>query len=374
MKRILLILLVAGLSATSCKTNHYADLGDGLYAAVRTSKGEIVMKLEYEKTPVTVANFVSLAEGTNPYVSEEFKEKKYYNGITFHRVIKDFMIQGGDPTGTGRGNPGYRFMDEFNDSLMHSGKGILSMANSGPKTNGSQFFITHAATPWLDGKHTVFGSVVRGMEVVDSIAAVPVAQGSNKPVQDVVMEEVDIIRNGKAAKAFDAVEVMEDYFAAEEARAAERKAELEAFVTRIQEQKATAQTTPTGLAYIVVQEPSGEQPAIGDKVWVDYAGWVEDGTLIDTSEEAIAELFDKRDELLQMHRGNFGPVAMDYSPDSPLIPGFREALLEMKVGEKRRLFIPPHLGWGERGGGPVPPNAQLVFDIEITGIQLEAQN
>lgn len=374
MNRIFLMLLTTALMATSCKTNHYADLGDGLYAAVKTNKGEIVLKLEHEQTPVTVANFVTLAEGTNPFVSDNFKGKKYYEGITFHRVMKDFMIQGGDPTGTGSGGPGYQFADEFRDSLIHDRKGLLSMANRGPKTNGSQFFITHAPTPWLNGKHTIFGEVVRGIEVVDTIAGVAVAEQTNKPLSPVTMETVEIIRNGKAAKDFDAVQVITDYFAQEAAQEAERQEQLKNFVAQTEAEKATAQASPTGLSYIVVNEPTGEQPGIGAKVWVNYAGWLADGTLIDTSEETIAVLFNKYDELLQLHQGQFGPVAMDYSPDSPLIPGFREALLDMKVGEKRRLFIPPYLAWGERGGGPVPPNAHVVFDVEITGIQIGAND
>ena len=184
MKQTFSLLLLIGLLATGCKSNQYADLGDGLYAEMQTNQGEIILRLEYEQTPVTVANFVTLAEGTSPFVSEEFKGKPYYDGVTFHRVMKDFMIQGGDPTGTGRGTPGYRFSNEIVDSLVHDRKGILSMANSGgTKTNGSQFFITHAPTPWLDGIHTVFGEVVQGIEVVDSIAAVPVDPASNKPLE-----------------------------------------------------------------------------------------------------------------------------------------------------------------------------------------------
>lgn len=370
---IALFALAVGL-LTGCKSNHLGDLGDGLYASLKTSKGDIVLRLEYDKTPVTVANFVTLAEGTNPFVSENYKGKHYYDGVTFHRVIKDFMIQGGDPTGTGSGTPGYRFADEFADSLKHTGKGVLSMANGGPKTNGSQFFITHAPTPWLDGRHTVFGSVVSGLEVVDSIAAVPVAEGSNKPLEDVVMEKVEIIRKGKAAKAFDAVQVMTDYFEKETAAEAAHQAMLRQFVTEITEQKNAAKTLPTGLAYQVLQEGTGAKPNIGDMVWVEYAGWMEDGTLIDTSLEEVAKTFGKHAELLQMHGGRFGPAAMQYTPDSQLIAGFREALLGMKVGDKWRVFIPSHLAYGEQGRGPIPPNTALVFDLEVTGIQLEAQN
>lgn len=374
MKNTFAFLLLAIGLLTSCKSNHLGDLGDGLYASLKTNKGDIVLRLHYDKTPITVANFVTLAEGTNTFVSEEYKGKHYYDGLTFHRVMKDFMIQGGDPTATGRGTPGYRFADEFVDTLKHTGKGILSMANGGPKTNGSQFFITHAPTPWLDGRHTVFGSVVSGLEVVDSIAAVPVAEGSNKPLEDVVMEKVEIIRQGKAAKAFDAVKVITDYFDREAAAEAAHQEMLRKFVTELGEQKKAAKTQPTGLAYQVITEGAGAKPNIGDWVWVEYAGWMEDGTLIDTSLEEVAKTFGKYDELMQMHGGQFGPAPMQYSPDSQLIAGFREALLGMKVGDKWRVFIPSHLAYGEQGRGPIPPNTALVFDLEITGIQLEDQN
>lgn len=374
MKQSLIILLLSAALLTSCKSNHLGDLGDGLYAAMSTNKGEIVLKLEYDKTPVTVANFVTLAEGTNPFVSEAYKGKNYYDGLSFHRVIKDFMIQGGDPTGTGSGSPGYRFADEFVDSLKHDRKGVLSMANAGPKTNGSQFFITHAPTPWLDGRHTVFGEVARGLEVVDSIAGVPVSENGNKPVDPVIMEKVEIIRKGRAAKDFDAVKVLTDYFEHEKAEEAAQQESLRKFVDEIAQQKAGAQVLPTGLAYQVMQEGTGAKPNIGDMVWVEYAGWLEDGTLIDTSVEAIAKTFGRYEELLQMHGGKFSPVAMQYTPDSQLIAGFREALLQMKVGDKWRVFIPAHLGYGEQGRGPIPPNAPLVFDLEVTGIQLEAEN
>ena len=143
MRKTYVFIVTLALALTSCTSSKHADLGDGIFADIKTTKGDIVIKLEHEKTPVTVASFVSLAEGNSPFVSEQHKGKKYFDGIIFHRVIKDFMIQGGDPTGTGTGSPGYKFKDEFNDSLTHHKAGILSMANSGPTTNGSQFFITH---------------------------------------------------------------------------------------------------------------------------------------------------------------------------------------------------------------------------------------
>ncbi len=353
-----ILLVVAGL-AMSCKSN-YKDLGDGLYAEMQTSKGDMIIRLEQEKTPVTVANFVSLAEGTNPFVSDQFKGKPYYDGLTFHRVMQDFMIQGGDPTATGSGNPGYRFKDEFDPSLTHSGKGVVSMANGGPKTNGSQFFITQKETPWLNNVHSVFGEVVVGLEVIDSIAAVPTDQ-RNKPLDSVVMERVQIVRKGKAAKEFDAVQIMTDYFA-EEAAAEEK---IRAYGQELVSQKETATELPSGLKYIVLKEGDGPKPSQGQQISVSYAGWLENGTLFDTSEEAIAREFGKYEELFKMHRGDFSPITMVYSPDMGMIAGFKEALLTMKAGDKWRLYIPPHLGYGSQGSGPIPPNSTLVFDLEM---------
>ena len=371
MKKAHLLILTIALALAGCKSGQRADLGDGIFADIQTTRGDIVLKLEYQKTPLTVANFVSLAEGKNPFVSEEFKNKKYYEGIIFHRVIKDFMIQGGDPTGTGSGNPGYKFKDEIHDSLSHHKAGILSMANAGPTTNGSQFFITHKETPFLDGRHTVFGEVMSGMDVVDSIANVATSQDPGKkdrPTTDVVMNKVEIIRNGKEAKKFDAVQVMTDYFAEEEARVAAMKKVKEDFLAELAKQQAVAEALPSGLKIYSIQKGEGTQPTTGQKVLVNYAGWLPDGTLFDTSEKEVAEKFDKFTQINAMHRGDFSPTPMDYSPESRLVAGFREGLLSMKVGDKIRLFIPPHLGYGSQGAGPIPPNSDLIFDLEIVGV------
>ena len=369
MKKLIAIVLIGISALTSCTSSKYRDLGDGLFADVNTSQGAIIIKLEMEKTPVTVANFVSLAEGNNPFVSEEYKDRKYYDGTIFHRVIKDFMIQGGDPTGTGRGNPGYRFKDEFNDSLVHDRAGILSMANSGPKTNGSQFFITHKETPFLNGKHSVFGEVVSGMDVVDSIANVKTYAEPNrkdKPVVDVVINSMNIVRNGKEAKNFDAVQVMTDYFAEEEAVIAAMAKVKTDFAAEIKQQQEVAKELPSGLKVLSLHEGTGANPKIGDKVLVYYAGWLADGTLFDSNYEEVAIKFDKFDER-RKQGGGYEAFPMDYSPDSRLVAGFKEGLLGMKIGDKIRIFIPPHLGYGEQGGGPIPPNADLIFDLEITG-------
>lgn len=377
MKRAFLLFLTLGMALTSCKSSKHGDLGDGVFADIQTNKGNIILRLEHEKTPVTVANFVSLAEGNNPFVADEYKNKPYYNGLIFHRVMKDFMIQGGDPLGTGRGNPGYKFMDEVNDSLFHDRKGILSMANAGPTTNGSQFFITHAPTPWLNGRHTIFGEVVEGMAVVDSIANVPVG-GANRPVDSIVMNKVEIIRIGKEAKKFDAVALMTDYFdkegdrlAAIEKENAEKAAAAEkvkmATAMAITTDKAKANKLPSGLNILTIQEGSGEQPKLGQQVLVKYAGYLEDGTLFDSNYQEVATAYNVFDWNREQG-GGYEAMPMLYSTESQLIAGFREGLLTMKVGEKVRLFIPPHLGYGEQGGGPIPPSSNLVFDVEITGM------
>lgn len=377
MKKAYLLVIAISIALTSCKSSKHPELGDGVFADIQTTKGDIVVKLEHEKTPITVANFISLAEGTNTFVSEEYKGKKFYDGLTFHRVMKDFMIQGGDPLGTGMGNPGYKFMDEFNDSLVHDKKGILSMANSGPTSNGSQFFITHKETPWLNNKHSVFGEVVLGMPILDSIANVPVAAG-NKPVSEVKMNTIEIIRNGKDAKKFDAVAVMSEYFASEGERLealAKEKAEKKAaalkaaaaFSAAIPADKEKAKEYPSGLKILSQIEGDGEKPKIGQEVLVMYAGYLEDGTLFDSNYKDIAMKYNKFDWNRDQARG-YEAIPMQYSPEAQLIAGFKEALMTMKVGDKIRVFIPPHLGYGEQGGGPIPPNADLIFDLEITGM------
>jgi len=367
MKQTLSILSVLTLLFWGCKTGKYAELADGIYADIQTTQGDIIIKLEYERTPVTVANFVSLAEGNNPFVSEEYKDKKLYDGVIFHRVIKDFMIQGGDPSGSGSGSIGYTFKDEIVDSLSHSKKGILSMANRGPKTNSSQFFITHKETPWLDGKHTVFGEVVEGLEVVDTIANVETGPG-DKPVVDVVMNKVDIIRNGKQAKAFDAVKVLGDYFEQEKVADAAFQKMKEELAKEFADQMAKAEETPSGLKIFKLDEGEGETPKIGQSVLVNYAGWLSTGELFDSNIQEIAERFNQLNAG-RRDQGGYAPIPMDYSPDARLAAGFREGLLTMKVGDKLRLFIPPHLGYGDNDYGPIPGGSTLVFDLEVVGIQ-----
>lgn len=381
MKKKNVLLLTLTLLLANCKTQH-ADLGDGLFAGIHTNKGDIIVKLEYDQTPITVANFISLAEGKSPFVSEEYKDKKYYDGVIFHRVIKDFMIQGGDPTGTGSGNPGYKFKDELTDSLHHDKKGILSMANAGFETNGSQFFITHKATPFLDGYengmlkpcqnprvscHTVFGEVIEGMDVVDSIANVKTAEG-DKPIDTVRMKTVQIIRNGKAAKNFDAIQVMSDYFEAEKAKIAAIEKLKSDMAAEFAEQKEKAEALPSGLKILALSEGDGPKPKPGQQVGIHYAGYLSDGSLFDSNYEEVATKYGKYDEARKQQMG-YEPSPMDYSPDASLIAGFKEGMMTMKVGDKIRLFIPPHLGYGPQGSrGVIPPNADLIFDLELTEI------
>ena len=365
-KLSILFLFSLVLSLTGC--NEYPDLEDGLYAEFVTNKGSFVAELYFEQTPITVASFVSLAEGNSSRVSEEFKGKPFYNGLVFHRVIEDFMIQGGDPTGTGSGGPGYEFPNEIVDSLTHDSKGILSMANSGPDTNGSQFFITLKETPWLDGMHTVFGQVVEGQEVVDSIGVVETAEG-DRPVDEVVINEVNIIRKGDASKNFDANQVFEQELTNIETEAAEKQRQLTesmaAKAMQLDSLKSGAKELPSGLKINVTEEGTGPTPDAGDMVLIHYAGYLPNGQLFDSSIEAVARemgAFDQR----RKDMNGYQPIQMSYSPDAQMIAGFKEGVQSMNVGDKATLFIPAHLGYGVRGaGGVVPPNSDLIFPVEL---------
>tara|TARA_R110000868_G_scaffold217460_3_gene467563 strand:+ start:6100 stop:7242 length:1143 start_codon:yes stop_codon:yes gene_type:complete len=377
MKRIVSIFLIASALVTSCKSSQTADLGDGIFADIQTTKGDIIVRLEYEKSPIAVANFVSLAEGKNPFVSDSLKGKKYYNGLIFHRVMKNFMIQGGDPLGTGIGGPGYRFANEINDSLVHDRRGIMSMANTGqPKSNGSQFFITHVPYPSLDGSYTVFGETLKGLDVIDTIANVK-TDSRDKPLEDVVMNKIEIIRNGKQAKKFDAEAVMTKYFADEEIKekeeaklAAERAEKLKEiqgkFVADIIEQKKAAKTMPSGLKIFILKKGEGEKPKPEQAVTIFYEGYFEDGRLLDSNVEKIAMQYDQFNPNRKA-QGGYEAMPMQYSMVGNLIAGFKEGVMQMKIGDKARLFIPSHLAYGEAGRGPIGPNTDLIFDIELVG-------
>ena len=308
---------------------------DGLYAKFNTSKGEILVALEFKKTPGTVGNFVALAEG-NLENSVKSQGQKYYDGLKFHRVIPDFMIQGGCPQGTGTGNPGYQFDDEFHPDLKHDGPGVLSMANAGPGTNGSQFFITHIETAWLDNKHTVFGKVEHGQEVVDAIA------------QDDTLDTLEIIRVGAEAEAFNAVEAFRTFEGSREKRLAEEKQRAEAELEKL---ASGFDTTESGLRYQIIQKGDGAKAEKGKTVSVHYKGQLSDGTVFDSSY--------KRNQPIDF------PLGM-----GQVIPGWDEGIQLLKVGDKARLVIPSNLAYGSQGaGGVIPPDATLIFDVELMDVK-----
>ena len=307
----------------------------GLYAKFFTSKGTITVSLEYTKTPGTVGNFVALAQGD---LENSIKEQgdPYYDGLKFHRVIPDFMIQGGCPQGTGTGNPGYQFEDEFHPDLRHDAAGILSMANAGPGTNGSQFFITHIPTPWLDGKHTVFGKTIDGQSVVDSI------------VQGDTLEKIEIIAEGDNAMAFNAIEAFRSFEGARDKRLAEEKAAIEA---ELESLGAGFAKTSSGLRYQILQKGDGEKAQKNKTVSVHYKGQLSDGTVFDSSY--------KRNQPIEFSLG-MGQVIL----------GWDEGVALLKVGDKARFVIPSHLAYGSRGaGGVIPPNANLIFDVELISVK-----
>ncbi len=367
MKKLSLLLFIISLGLVSCQ-NKYPDLEDGIYAEFNTNKGVFIAKLNHEETPLTVANFVDLAEGKNEMVDSIHKGKPFYNGLVFHRVIKDFMIQGGDYLGTGAGNPGYTFPDEFSDSLVHSRKGILSMANSGPSTNGSQFFITLKETPWLDGKHTVFGEIVKGQEIVDAIGVVETTKPGDKPVEPVVINELNIIRKGNVSlNSFeDAMVIVEKKIQEEQAEMLRIAGETAA---RLATQKEQAEELPSGLKILYTEKANGAKPAEGSKITMNYAGYLENGTLFDSNIEEVAKKYNVWDHR-RKDAGGYEPAESDYSKDARLIPGFREGLLSLSVGDKATIFIPAHLAYGERGiPNVIPPNSDLVFDLELVEVK-----
>lgn len=356
MKKLSLFFIALVVLFTSCKNNPYADLGDGLFANIETSKGDIIVKLEYQKTPITVANFVSLAEGKNQFVEEKFKNKPFYDGLTFHRVIPNFMIQGGDPEANGSGGPGYKFKDEFDSSLSHNKAGMLSMANGGPNSNGSQFFITHNDQSRLDNIHTVFGEVVKGMENVNAIE-----QGDT-------ITKISIIRNGSDAEKFDAVKTFTDYYKveAEAVKIAEERAKavMADKANYLAEKRKEATKTASGLEYIIIKQGAGAKPKAGTQVFVNYAGYFENGDMFDTSYADVAEQYGRLDAKRKEMNG-YQPFPFEYGKKVGLIPGFIEGLENMKFGDKAIVYIPYQLGYGENGGGPIPPKTNLVFEIEM---------
>ncbi len=310
-------------------------MNNGIYAKFNTSKGVIVVNLEFEKTPGTVGNFVALAEG-NLENNTKPQGKPYYDGLKFHRVITDFMIQGGCPLGTGTGSPGYSFDDEFHSDLKHDVPGILSMANSGPASNGSQFFITHAATPWLDNKHTVFGNVVEGQEIVDAVA------------QNDVLKSIEIVRVGSAAESFNPVEAFRVFEGSRANIEAEAKNAQQKEMDKI---AAGYDETPSGLRYKILQEGTGKKATKGSMVSVHYKGQLLNGQVFDSSYQ--------RKQPIDFTIG-IGQV----------IPGWDEGIQLLKVGDKARFVIPSNLAYGSQGsGGVIPPDATLIFDVELMNVK-----
>ena len=308
---------------------------NGIYAKFNTSKGSILVKLTHDLTPGTVGNFVALAEGN---LENKVKPQgtKFYDGLTFHRVIPDFMIQGGCPQGTGTGGPGYKFDDEFHPTLKHNKPGVLAMANSGPGTNGSQFYITHVPTSWLDNKHTVFGHVVEGQDIVDAVA-----QGD-------VLETLEIVRVGEEAQKWNAVESFRVFEGSRAKREAAEKAEAEAKMEKL---AAGFDKTESGLRYKMIQKGNGKKAENGKVVSVHYSGQLEDGKVFDSSYPR------KKPIEFPLGRGN-------------VIEGWDEGIALLQVGDKARFVIPSHLAYGSSGaGGVIPPNATLIFDVELMDVK-----
>ena len=308
---------------------------NGIYAKFNTTKGSILVKLTHELTPGTVGNFVALAEGN---LENKVKPQgtRYYDGLKFHRVIPDFMIQGGCPQGTGTGGPGYSFDDEFHPTLKHNKPGILAMANSGPASNGSQFYITHISTDWLDNKHTVFGEVVEGQDIVDVVA-----QGD-------VLETVEIVRVGAEAEKWNAVEAFRTFEGSRAKRESVEKAENEA---KMEQLAAGFDKTESGLRYKIIQKGSGKKAENGKTVSVHYEGSLESGKVFDSSYP--------RKKPIDFTLGQ-----------GQVIEGWDEGIALLQVGDKARFVIPSHLGYGSRGaGGAIPPNATLIFDVELIDVK-----
>ena len=308
---------------------------NGIYAKFNTSKGSILVKLAHDLVPGTVGNFVGLAEGN---LENKIKPQgnKFYDGLKFHRVIPDFMIQGGCPSGTGTGGPGYKFDDEFHPSLKHDRPGVLAMANSGPGTNGSQFYITHVPTSWLDGKHTVFGHVVEGQNIVDAVA-----QGD-------ALESVEIVRVGEEAQKWNAIEAFRVFEGSRAKREAAEKAAAEA---KMEQLAAGFDKTESGLRYKMIQKGDGKKAEAGKTVAVHYEGSLETGKVFDSSYP--------RKKPIEFRLGQ-----------GQVIEGWDEGIALLQVGDKARFVIPSHLAYGSAGaGGVIPPNATLIFDVELMEVK-----
>jgi peptidyl-prolyl cis-trans isomerase A (cyclophilin A) len=383
MQKILLIAIVF-LLFISCVPEKFKDLNQGLYAEIETNKGNILLELYAEDVPKTVANFVALVEGTNPMLLDSLKGENFYKGVVFHRVVPNFVIQGGGFTPSGKKNTGYLFGDEFprneKDGFMykHNDQGVLSMANGGPTTNSSQFFITHRAIPHLDGKHSVFGkTVVNAIELKelqqkysDSLQlkkAIDITRMAivNKVLKNDTIFTVNIIRIGAKAKDFNAAEVFDlevvkfkkskedkvkQALKSEEKRYSKFLEDKKAFLLEKEESKAIK--TGTGLRILKLKKTKGRKVLDTKKVTANYTLYLADGKKMQASED-IGK-----------------PMVFDLNnKQKPMISGLKEGILSMREGEKSRLFIPYTIGFGNKKFGPFPAKSDLVFEIEILKIK-----
>lgn len=353
MKKYIISIIFFTVILMGC-VNYSSMKEDGIYAVINTNMGKFICMLYYDKTPITVGNFIGLSEGTKEFIDPKTNEKikrPFYDGLIFHRIIKDKIIQGGCPLGAGNGSPGYKFVDEFNANLKFDSEGLLSMANNGiPNTNGSQFFLTLEPLPFLDGKYTIFGKVINGIDILKKISNVKV-NDDNKPYEDIYIKNIKIVRKGEKAKEFDPEaafmlnnEVLRKY-------QEERDIKLKDFLKTIGVDEEKIVTTKIGLRYFVRKNGYGKIPETGDLIKANYTGFLEDGTIFDSSYE--------RKEPIEITIG-VGKV----------ISGWDEAFLTMKEGEKRVLIIPDYLGYGEYGNPPViPPKATLIFEVELLSVK-----
>jgi len=304
---------------------------DSIIAIINTTKGIIICDLEFEKTPITVANFIGLSEGN---IKNTFRAagNPFFEGLTFHRVIPNFMIQGGDPDGSGMGGPGYNFKDEFDNSLKFEGPGVLAMANSGPTTNGSQFFITHAAQPHLNNKHTIFGHVLQGQDVVNAIA-----QGDK-------IVSITYKRVGATATAFDAASIFNEYQNGKSS-VSQSADDFEKWVkSKYPEAKKHKDM------YILVNEKgTGAKPKSGQKISAHYTGTLTDGSKFDSS----------------VDRGT--PFEFTVGMGQ-VIKGWDEGFMQLNAGSKAKFLIPANMAYGDNAQGPIPPKATLIFDVELLNI------
>ncbi|MHC4065229.1 MAG: peptidylprolyl isomerase [Planctomycetota bacterium] len=362
-----LAMITANVAAAQDATDDEGAPSDELLAVIVTAKGDIWLTLFPEEAPLTVTSFANLAQ------------RGYYDGLKFHRVMANFMIQGGDPAGTGRGGPGYKFKDELSPNLRHDSAGVLSMANSGPGTNGSQFFITHKETPHLNDRHSVFGRVIEGQQVVDTISkddlmTAVIIEGdttalfaANQEQLDKWNQILDEKHPGKSTALEEAkraeitanapemrskvvalrAEIKEAVVKAEEERAKARQE----FMAKYEEAQANGTKTDSGLVYLDVTVGDGAAPEPTGMVELHCTGWLTDGTKFYSS-------YDRQGNPLKNRATGF-------------VPGFNEGLSTMKVGGKRILVIPSELGYGERGQprAKIPPNAMLVFEVELLGVE-----